>query len=629
MDTPFGPCIQELTLPGDGVEVAIQNPFAMLWQTARSCEAFRKILQGAIERAPPRIDAPWSLIFYFDEVTPTNPLARGRDMQNTQHIYWTFLEFGELWDCNRWFTAAAIRAHLVEDMPGGMSRFFGLVYDKFFEVGAHSFKTTGCALDMQGTTVHMFAVHRATIADFKGHCQVLNSMGQRALKPCPICRNVINHALGEVELSGPHLLPLHSLEFERWTRHSDASRRALAERLARKAAEGSDEGLEDMETLFGYRHNAHSIVHKVGFQALSTLLFDWQHIWCQVGVFDRAMTCLMETIHELRKGRGGRAELPTFEDLHVYLQLWQWPGKVSEASRCCETGKLNGTSSETLSVAPVLAAYFRDVVAPLGGLDREIRCFIRACDVMEALQSANRSATKVTPDTLLELTLTFLRSHVELTSHRNWVYKFHQSIHLPLQWAELRSSSPHLQDMRLCSCFALERKHKDTKKRLHDRQNPQSRERCVLEDLTLDQWHAWETEAAEPNDLLGERGPSATEAAQLLVDFPAERGEEAWAVSRSFLTASGEVLCEGDFVLVGRGCAGIVQLFYRNGGRKLASLDFFEAKRLDHGGRVAKFKRAARASYVDVARIHGACAYKKSADVVTACVPLHLRDNAF
>ena len=124
-ETPYGPCVLDVDLPDMGQNVAVQNPFAMLWLTAQKCEGFRAALTEAMDKAPPTPAEPWSLIFYFDEVTPHNPLARGKDLRNSQNIYWSFLELGNLWDANRWFTAAAVRAYLVDEMPGGMSRFFG------------------------------------------------------------------------------------------------------------------------------------------------------------------------------------------------------------------------------------------------------------------------------------------------------------------------------------------------------------------------------------------------------------------------------------------------------------------------------------------------------------------------
>ena len=624
VETPFGACVKDLELPEVGVQVAVQDPFAMLWQTAHKCENFRTALLEAMQKSPPTPTEPWSLIFYFDEVTPNNPLARGKDVRNVQNVYWSFLELGDLWNHNRWFVAATVRAHVVEKMPGGMSRFFGLIYNEFFDAAAgNNFRTTGCAIDVGSTVVHLFAVHRATIADFKGHCQVLCSMGANALKPCPICRNIVNHAQADVELKGPNIRPLDCLEHARWIEHLDDSCRALAEKLRTMAA-----NLGDVEKMHGYRCNEHSIVLRADYAPVSTLLFDWQHIWCQNGVYERALNTLMECIHEMRKGARGRKELPTFADYHEYLQAWSWPSHVREASRVCETGRLSGTSSEVLSAAPVLAYFFQFVVEPLGGLSAEIQSFRLASDVMDLLMALNRSA-EGSPAELLEATLAFLRSHKRVHDNKNWVYKFHQSIHLPIQWERLRAASPHLADVGLCSCFALERKHKDVKKHLKDKLNTM-RERTVMEDLTLDHWHYWNSEFCAPNELLKPRQPSRAEAEELqeLAVAPAEALE----VSLSFLCASGEGLARGDFVLLGGGAGGIVRLFARSGVGasviRFVVVETFDLKRYHHPSRSAKFVRSPLVRCHDVRSIRGACIHKIAGEVLTALVPWHLQKSA-
>jgi hypothetical protein len=266
------------------------------------------------------------------------------------------------------------------------------------------------------------------------------------------------------------------------------------------------------------------------------MILDYQHVWCQDGVWERSANSVMTALKKLRKL--GRKELPTWQDVHAAQQFWTWPKSAADGKRVCEGNKLSCTSSEALSAAPVFVYYFREVVEPLGGVSALIDTFVKACTVMEVLQAVNRSE-HTTPTLLCDTTLAFLRSHAAVHGMHNLVYRFHQSLHLPYQWEVLRAAAPHLAELPLLSCFALERKHKFTKKQLKDRSKPMSFERGVMEELTLDHWHEWDSDEAVVDDMVALREPTRAEQTMIVLAFP-RFPADGWRVSIAFRSARGE-----------------------------------------------------------------------------------------
>ena len=285
-------------------------------------------------------------------------------------------------------------------------------------------------------------------------------------------------------------MPYTSTDPSSWKRHTDASLRLLVEKLRIAHRDLKDGVYKELATIHGYSHNPWNIIAdaKLEYRAASTILFDWMHVWCVDGVWQRSLSSLMDSIKEKSK-RGRRPDLPTSIDINSYLQVWSWPGQVHPARRVCEGESFSGTASETLSAIPVLSKFFRDVVMPMGGCDAEIQSFFLACDVVERVNAMVRKVG--TPRELLTATKAFLHSHLNAHGEYNWVLKFHLALHLPEMWAALPRCDWDDPDCALPSCWSLERKHRFAKKHMQDNRKGQSYERSVVEEVTLDHFHHW------------------------------------------------------------------------------------------------------------------------------------------
>ena len=108
--TPYGPAVQELQIPMDPpVPVTVQSPMAMLYACVRRSPPFRELLRKALERHPCSMSSMWNLAFYWDGISPNNPLAKGRDKRAVDAVYWSFLELEALWMEDLWFCCSATR----------------------------------------------------------------------------------------------------------------------------------------------------------------------------------------------------------------------------------------------------------------------------------------------------------------------------------------------------------------------------------------------------------------------------------------------------------------------------------------------------------------------------------------
>ena len=94
--TPYGPICQIVELLGeDGkqVPVEVQHPFAMLHHACLTSKPLSALMKRCIEKRPPSLAKPWSLVLYADEVTPGNQLAY-KSHRKFWAVYWSVLEWG-------------------------------------------------------------------------------------------------------------------------------------------------------------------------------------------------------------------------------------------------------------------------------------------------------------------------------------------------------------------------------------------------------------------------------------------------------------------------------------------------------------------------------------------------------
>ena len=93
------------------LQVAVQMPMPMVWLCVRRSPTFRAFVRERLQLHPSTVQSPWGIIVYFDAVSPSDPLKKGKDRRKVEDVYWTFVEFGveHLWDETLWFVVSATR----------------------------------------------------------------------------------------------------------------------------------------------------------------------------------------------------------------------------------------------------------------------------------------------------------------------------------------------------------------------------------------------------------------------------------------------------------------------------------------------------------------------------------------
>ena len=74
-------------------DIEFQHPHSMLYHCVKTSVGLSKHVQRTAALHPPKPEAPWSVVLYFDEVFPGNALAY-KNQRKLWAVYWTFREFG-------------------------------------------------------------------------------------------------------------------------------------------------------------------------------------------------------------------------------------------------------------------------------------------------------------------------------------------------------------------------------------------------------------------------------------------------------------------------------------------------------------------------------------------------------
>ena len=492
-DTPLETIIKEVVLPlgppHKPLTVSVQCPMAMLWALARQGQPFRWILKATLAQHPSTTARQWRLVIYFDGISPQNPLAKGRDLRKVEAVYWSFLEFGpylsqELF----WFCVSATRHDQIVKLPGLMSENIAIILDTLF-FGARSMRRHGVTIDLSDAgddsdLVTIFADHAMTLADAVALEEVNLNNGHNATKACPICRNVLDHKSGyaEHDRSG-QLQPSTCVDKRLWKSHTDDSVRQLVRRLGASHQEWQEGRITKTELkqriqMAGYKWNANSIVlhERLNYRAISTLCFDWMHIWCVDGVFAREVHALLEAI----KADPRQPAMTTVFDLSAYVSRWVWPRQFKSAAKVFETGDFQANASQTLSVAPVLAHYVREVIQMHGRCVAAVESFLLCCTVLDLLVGASRGDC---PGTLVdEAVRAHLTKHLEAHGAEWWVFKHHMALHV---------GDMYMKFMVVLACFVHERRHRLVKRFIVDHKAQLGYERHLMEQMTAQHLHDW------------------------------------------------------------------------------------------------------------------------------------------
>ena len=114
-------------------------------------------------------------------------------------------------------------------------------------------------------------------------------------------------------------------------------------------------------------------------------MFDWMHIFCVYGIFNRQLDATLTAI----KNDLGKNAVVNMEVLHDYMKKWIWPKQQGSGANVFETGGFQANASATLSCCPVLAHFFREVLLSAGLSKDAVLTFLMCANVIELLDSAN------------------------------------------------------------------------------------------------------------------------------------------------------------------------------------------------------------------------------------------------
>jgi len=430
--TPVGPVLRNLASPlndGSTLQVGVQSPMAMLYVLTRKCKEFRSFMCNRLRQFPPSMVAPWRIIIYFDGISPSDPLTKGKDRRAVEAMYWSFLEFAPfLYMEDLWFCCSGTRHDVVTRIKGGMSQHIEIILAELFFDATHSFRVHGLILDLSDAgddshLVTLWADHAITIADEVALKDFLQFKGHGGTKPCPICRDFVHHNTDYADFDATGaLLRTTELDITKSRAHTDASVRNMIVYLGGVPAGKQKESCQ----LLGWNYSQYNVIlsERLNYKAMSTLCFDWMHIWCVDGIFGREVRALVDATSKDKSLKIGYAAL------HNYTTTWKWPRQHAGAERIFEQGKFSATASQSLACAPVLAKYAREVIAPLAHehVSIVVRSFILCCDALELLVGAARGY--VSSDELKATVHEFLKTHLDAHGSTVWAFKHHMSLHI-------------------------------------------------------------------------------------------------------------------------------------------------------------------------------------------------------
>ena len=546
-ETPYGPLVQNVSLPN--ADIAVQHPLAMLHISVQESEPLARCIYDSLAaHGPPSPDEPWRLIWYHDEIG-ISPLV-AHDSKKTLGCYWSFVEFGTRLLCNEncWFVMAAVRSDIISDIPGGgLSHFVKLCLHMFL-TGASGNLRTGICLHLKGynAPIVLFAELFMVAADLDGIFKFLCSMGQQANVPCPLCANVVSIKSGWAR-AGNVLRAIDNLNKTDIVFRTDASIRNTL-RVLRAAAHNYRNGtitkaeLETMEQDLGFRHRDDNVLldDQLNINGQSVLHMDWFHTYMQTGIFNYELAALMRFLGK------NRPRPVTIDDMREFVSRYTPPkhfGGVSHLlnNNCIskESVHFKCSASEGLTLYPILALFFNEVVLPLGVCVPHTRSFLALCDSLDLLCHVQEGL--VTPDQLEDA----ITKHAVLSqaAYGNlvWVYKHHvAAMHLADQ---LRRHGL------LVSLFTQERRHKLVKRFIKDRRKLSGFERGVIEEVTCQ--HLYDLQAELLTCCLrAPHDPTRSQREALIASFPDALSFQV-AAACSLLT--GAVANVGDVVAYRRG----------------------------------------------------------------------------
>ena len=394
-DTPYGKLVQQLELSCGTAKktVALQHPLAMLWYVASTSQFYADLLRQRLAVKPCTADSPWNLIIYQDGVNPSDGLSTNHSRKSNV-FYWSFLEFGMDALCKEqvWFPIALGRLSTLQTADGGITQLTLLVLLSFFV--PHAIDVVGVALTLYGCgqAVRMFAKIGILLADEPAVKEMLACKGHAGLKPCLICMNGTLHQAGDgLHAHSDYAVSIACMDFEKFKMHTDASNHAAVRRVNETIGTADADAIQRVH---GWGYNVYSpIAHeRILLNVVSTLMWDWGHVYVCDGIADVEFGLFMQTMHKAKADT-------TYKELATYVDPFVVPKSLPDVKRLFDDaanrnnlrkGSFTSSASEFLTLFPILARYVLAVCLPRGQCMPAVMSLLAVLKVMHLLQGVKR-----------------------------------------------------------------------------------------------------------------------------------------------------------------------------------------------------------------------------------------------
>jgi len=182
------------------IELPFKNGGAWTWEFADPCLLLSAMVRGnvalqvvyasAIRTSRPTADNPWHLILAWDEFVPGDKLHCD-NRRKSMVLSFSFRELGQAALCHdwAWCTPVVVRTTTISQTRGGWSSLLGH-YIRRQLFGPHGLLSAGVPLDIQGSTVLLFAKIGNLLSDGEGFQKALCWKGASGLKPCFLHDNI-------------------------------------------------------------------------------------------------------------------------------------------------------------------------------------------------------------------------------------------------------------------------------------------------------------------------------------------------------------------------------------------------------------------------------------------------------
>ena len=452
--TDYGPLLvpQEFVLPGTNkkvgaaVRVEMLNPFAFLQYVCEHSDRYAELVLTTFEQHQCSPSEPWNIVLYQDGVDPGDGLVKEKGRHSVV-FYWSFLEFGTMQLCHEelWATPLILRTTAAKQF--GMSNVAHRVLEQF-HTDTQDMLITGVLVYPRGKQVRLFAKVGTLFGDLPALCEIIAAKGHSGNLLCPVCQNASNHKTGgatPLHSRNKYCTPITCFDIEKFKLHSNKSLEDMCNRLQELKTNTAitKSKLEELETnVYGYSWTSKHIFINKRFRisAADAIHFDWAHIYLQSGIADTEFGVFMKEMHKSRS----KHHQCTYDNLRAYVEKWTLPksrGNLlylfdkDHTDRFLRTGDFSCSSSEFLSLAPIICRFLKRVVKPhVIGMPEEknVDCMIAVLDVIKVLQLCKVKG-RISPATLAQAIKKHLDMFLETYGEDLVRPKHHYALHLPRQ----------------------------------------------------------------------------------------------------------------------------------------------------------------------------------------------------